>query len=149
MSEFKISIPTDNEGFVLLQCSFCGEYFKLLGSDVNREDTLNIWCPYCGLNGRNFAPEEAEYNVIKVAKNEINELIYNMFKDIERENRNNKNITFKCGKSPEKEIVSPIKVRVDNLEIKQFKCCGTVAKIKPLSIGCGSYCPRCGGIDYE
>ena len=42
-----------------------------------------------------------------------------------------------------------IKPEVDNLEIKHYKCCGTTAKIKPLTIETGSYCPICGGIDYE
>ena len=25
----EISIPADNDGFVLLQCSYCGEFFRL------------------------------------------------------------------------------------------------------------------------
>jgi hypothetical protein len=28
-STFEISIPADNDGFVLLQCPYCGEFFKI------------------------------------------------------------------------------------------------------------------------
>lgn len=54
MDTFEISIKSDNDGFILLQCSLCGEFFKLLASDLNDDSTLNIWCPYCGLNGKNI-----------------------------------------------------------------------------------------------
>ena len=30
---FQISVPTDEEGFVLLECPLCGELFKLNPSD--------------------------------------------------------------------------------------------------------------------
>ena len=99
----EISIPCDEDGFVELQCHLCGEHFKLLAKDINDESNIDIWCPYCGLNG----------------------------------------------KKPKEEIISPIKSKIDNLEIKHYKCCGVVAKINPLSIETGSYCPLCGGIDYE
>ena len=30
----EISIPTDQEGYVLLKCSICGEFFKLTPEDM-------------------------------------------------------------------------------------------------------------------
>ena len=35
------------------------------------------------------------------------------------------------------------------LELQNYTCCGSVAKIHPISKRCGSYCPICGVIDYE
>ena len=41
MDTFEISIKSDNDGFILLQCSLCGEFFKLLASDLNNDSTSN------------------------------------------------------------------------------------------------------------
>lgn len=147
MSKY-ISIPSDTEGFILLQCHLCGEYFKLLASDINDDNIINIWCPYCGLNGRQYAPKEAIDAAIQIAHNEINEMIYNTFKKIERKTKGG-SIQFKCNKKPVLNEVAPIKVRTDKLELQNYKCCEAVAKIQPLSKMCGSYCPTCGGINYE
>lgn len=143
-----ITIPTDEDGFVLLQCHICGEYFKLLASEVNDDSTINIWCPYCGLNRKQYAPNEVIDTSIKVAENELNEIIYNTFKKLEKETKNSL-IQFKCNKKLELKDVPPIKVRIDNLELQNYKCCNSMAKIQPISKMCGSYCPICGGINYE
>lgn len=143
-----ITIPSDEEGFVLLQCHLCGEYFKLLASDVNDESIINVWCPYCGLNGKQYAPKEVIEIGLKIAENEINEMIYNAFKKMEKQTKNDL-VQFKCNKKPNEQVIHPIKARINKLEIHQYKCCNSKAKIKPLSKMCGSYCPICGGIDYE
>lgn len=145
----EIEIPIDIDGFVLLQCHLCGEYFKLKAEDIKDESNINIWCPYCGLNGKSYFSEEVLDIVLKKTKNEIDEIIYNTFKDFERKSKHNKFINFKAGKRPTQEIISPIKVKVDKLELKKYNCCNKQARIKPLSIETGSYCPICGGIDYE
>lgn len=143
-----ISIPSDEDGFVLLQCHLCGEYFKLLARDFNEEGIINIWCPYCGLNGKQYSSKEAIEIGIKIAENEINEIIYNTFKKIEKETKGSL-IQFKCNKKPVLKDIPSIKVRIDKLELQNYKCCGSVAKIQPISKMCGSYCPICGGINYE
>lgn len=142
-----IEIPTDKDGFILLQCSLCGEFFKLLAGDLNDESNMNFWCPYCGLNGKNYITQEVLDIGMKMANNEINKMLHNAFKDFERQTKNNKFNTFKCGKEPEKEIITPIKSKVDNLEIKKYKCCKAKAKIKAIAIEYGTYCPLCGGVD--
>ena len=52
MDKFEISVKSDEDGFISLQCRLCGEFFKLLANDLNDEANINIWCPYCGLNGK-------------------------------------------------------------------------------------------------
>ena len=49
-----LSIPTDSEGFVLLQCDLCGSFFKFIPEDYEDEKVLDIWCPECGLQAENF-----------------------------------------------------------------------------------------------
>ena len=40
-----ISIPSDDDGYVLLQCEHCGTYFKGIPSDIEDEGVLHIFCP--------------------------------------------------------------------------------------------------------
>lgn len=143
-----LTIPCDEEGFVLLQCHICGNHFKLLGKQINKDNIINIWCPYCGLNRKKYVPKEVIDIAVKIFENELNEIIYNNFKKIEKETKNSL-IQFKCNTKPVLKEVSPIKKRIDKLELKNYKCCGSVAKIHPISKMCGSYCPICGVIDYE
>ena len=149
MDTFKIPIKSDNEGFILLQCNLCGEFFKLLASDLNDDSNLNIWCPYCGLNGKKYYTQEVLDISMKIAKNEVNKLMFNSLKELERKIKNNKFMTFKCGREPEQEVITLIKPRIENLEIKKYECCKIKAKIRPVSISTGSYCPLCGGANFE
>lgn len=143
-----LTIPCDEDGFVLLQCHICSNHFKLLGKQINEDNIINIWCPYCGLNGKKYVSKEIIDIAIKIFENELNEIIYNNFKKFEKETKNNL-IQFKCNTKPVLKDVSPIKKRIDKLELQNYKCCGSVAKIHPISKMCGSYCPICGVIDYE
>ena len=127
----------------------CGEFFKLLASDLNDEANINIWCPYCGLNGKEYFTEEVLDIGLKTTQNEVNNKIYQIFKDFERKTKNNESINFKCGKKPQEEIITQIKSRIENLEIIKYECCKTKAKIRPVSIYAGSYCPLCGGVNFE
>ena len=72
----EISIPCDEDGFVELQCHLCGEHFKLLAKDINDESNIDIWCPYCGLNGQSYAPEDVKNIALKMAINEMNNMIF-------------------------------------------------------------------------
>ena len=144
-----ISIKSDKDGFILLQCNLCGEFFKLLAKDLNDEATLNIWCPYCGLNGKKYFTQEVIDISLKIAKNEAEKVIYESFKEFERKTKNNKLFSFKCGGKPDKEVITQIKPKIENLEIKKYKCCNSKAKIKSLTIEVGSYCPLCGGANFE
>ena len=42
----------------------------------------------------------------------------------------------------------PIKLKIKVLKKKMYPCCKMEAKIKPLLIMSGSYCPYCGVKDY-
>ncbi len=49
----EVSIPADDQGFVLMQCPLCGEFFKIKPEDYHAEDVIEIWCPSCGLKAEN------------------------------------------------------------------------------------------------
>lgn len=42
---FEISIPSDEDGYTLLQYEQCGEYFKITAEDCNSDGILSLVCP--------------------------------------------------------------------------------------------------------
>jgi DNA-directed RNA polymerase subunit RPC12/RpoP len=143
MSEFEISIPTDNEGFMLLKCPLCGEYFKLHPSEINADDVIEIWCPCCGLKAGNYLTPDVMELALRIAKNIINNTIYEGFRDLERQTKGNM-MSFKVGKKPDDEPELPIMRSIDEMVVEKYACCNREAKIKPIIKMYGSYCPYCG-----
>lgn len=144
-----ITIPTDDEGYVLLKCEHCGTFFKATPSDIQDDGVLNVFCPCCGLTSDSYMTEDVIELAVKMAKNKVNDMIYDMFKDLERHNKRNSVVKFKAGKRPKHEAEEPIRSSIEALEITTFPCCGRTAKIKPLLRMTGAYCPFCGVKNYE
>ena len=144
-----ISIPTDDEGYILLQCEHCGTFFKATPSDIEDDGVLHLFCPSCGLSSENYVTEDVMELATKMAQNKFNDMIYDMFKNLERHNRRNSMIKFKAGKRPKHEAEEPIRSSIEALEIISFPCCRRTAKIKPLLKMTGAYCPFCGVKNYE
>ena len=143
-----ISIPTDDDGYVLLQCEHCGTYFKATPSDLEEDEVLHIFCPSCGLISENYVTEDVLELAMKMATNAVNDMIYNEFKKMERHSKKGI-ITFKAGKRPKHENEDPIRSGIEAMEICNFPCCNRTAKIKPLLKMTGAYCLFCGVKDYE
>ena len=51
MGDIEVTIYTDSDGFITMECPYCGLEFKLAAEDVNNDDspTSELFCPYCGL----------------------------------------------------------------------------------------------------
>lgn len=143
-----ISIPADDDGYVLLQCEHCGTFFKATPFDIEDDGVLQIFCPSCGLISDSYATEDVIELAMKMAENVANDMIYDMFKDLERHSRGGP-IQIKAGKRPEHESEAPIRSGIEALEVTAFPCCGRSAKIKPLLRMTGAYCPFCGVKSYE
>lgn len=143
----EISIPTDNDGFVLLKCPFCGEFFKLRPNEMETEDVIEIWCPCCGLKGENYLTDDVIELALKMGKNVAMDMIFDEFKKWER-NFKGSGISFKVDKKPSGEAENPIVAGIEALEVEKYRCCKKEAKIKPLIKMCGSYCPYC-GVRYD
>lgn len=142
----EISIPADNDGFVLLQCQLCGEYFKLTPNDINDDSNLEIWCPNCGLKSKRYITEDVIRLALKLAKNLLVDEINNMTKALSS-SLNRGTIKFKSGKSLGREAIDPIQAKIENLEIADYKCCHGRAKISPNLKFEGGYCPFCGEVN--
>ncbi|MEZ4358452.1 MAG: TFIIB-type zinc ribbon-containing protein [Eubacteriales bacterium] len=144
----EISIPTDDEGYVLLKCSKCGSYFKITPTDYEDNKLLFIYCPSCGLSSDNYITEDVLELAIAMIKNVEVELIYSEMKKWERQ-LSNEMVTFKVGRKPSQEPENPIRSSIEALVIKHFRCCNRDAKIKPMLKFTGCYCPFCGVKEYE
>ncbi len=137
---FKISIPTDDEGFVGRSCDApgCKQYFKIYGP--HHGDYL--YCPYCGVRFSSdslFTTSQLDYakkagieEARVYAINEIQKMFRNAF-------RGSKYITYKPGPSPRKKIVQQhyTERKVDT----EFKC--AECSIRFQVYGIFGYCPGC------
>ena len=139
----EISIPSDADGFILLKCPECGEYFKLLPSDIKSDEVVDIHCPLCGLVSENYLTDDVIELAQAKAMNKVLGGLYNEMKKLEQKTKNSI-ISFKVDKYQEEEEI-PIKSKIDSMEIVEFECCNRQAKIRHLVNYCGCYCPYCGG----
>lgn len=143
-----IPVPPDVEGFVLLKCPNCGTYFKISPADLNDERILNVFCPSCGLIGDNYLTEDIRELAIAIANNYVMKTVHKEFKKLERQFKKGP-IKIKAGKPPKLEKENPIHSGIEAMEKAYFPCCQRTAKIKPLLIMTGCYCPFCGVKNYE
>jgi len=145
---FEISVPSDNDGYCLLQCPTCGEFFKLEPSDYKDDGILEIWCPSCGLVGENYITEDVLELGMAIVQNYVTNLIYDEFQKLERKFKGGF-VTFKAGPKPRPKFENPIRSGIEALVITQFPCCKRSVKIKPLLQITGCCCPFCGVKNYE
>ncbi|MCT3533203.1 TFIIB-type zinc ribbon-containing protein [Latilactobacillus curvatus] len=140
---FNISIPSDSDGFVFLQCSLCGEFFKITPSDLEDESQLHIWCPKCGLTPDSLITDEVRELAMRIVNNHVSDLLNDFGKNLSKSLKNGK-IKFKPGSKIKKDAADPIVSKLDNLEPRIYECCHKEAKISPSLKTEGGYCPFCG-----
>ncbi len=146
--QMSISIPCDDDGYIILQCEHCGNLFKATATDLESDEILHIFCPSCGLISEHYLTEDVINLALNKASNYAQDLIYNAFKDLERHNKKG-SVTFKAGPKPKHEPEDPIRSGIEALQITHFPCCSRSAKIKPLLRMTGCYCPFCGVKTYD
>ncbi|MBD5113246.1 MAG: TFIIB-type zinc ribbon-containing protein [Ruminococcaceae bacterium] len=147
--KFEISIPTDVDGFVLMQCEYCGDYFKCKPSDVKDDEVLFIHCPSCGLVSEDYLTDDIRELAMTMAENYASEYLNNELKKLERRFSSNKFFKIKVENKSKPKYESPIYSSIDALEEKSFVCCERSAKIKSILKMSACYCPFCGGITFE
>ena len=145
--EFEISIPSDSEGFILLQCPLCGELFKITASDIKADDVYELWCPSCGLKSENYLTDEVIDLASKMLTNKAQAMVHQEFKKLERKTKNGF-ISFKVTHKSKPEYENPLIPTIDALQPITFSCCKRQAKISQISKLIGCYCPFC-GVNYD
>ncbi|MDT2471676.1 TFIIB-type zinc ribbon-containing protein [Enterococcus avium] len=140
---FEVSIPSDSEGFVILQCSLCGEFFKMTPTDLEDDSQLQVWCPSCGLNPDSLFTDEVVEIATKMVNNHVTDLLNDFSKELSKTFKNG-NIKYKSSSKIKKDSIDPLISRINNLEIQTYECCHQEAKISPSLKLEGGYCPFCG-----
>ena len=144
--EIKISIPTDEDGFIEMECDYCNNRFMLHESVYSDDANLHFFCPICGLpNGiGTFYCQEVLEAVRRKATNM-------MFGQIQKQlgptiRKINRGGLFKMSLNvpkqiPEKELYAPVK----EYTLSHQDCCGIDVKTMEFDVQIGLYCPICGG----
>lgn len=147
---FQISIPADEDGYVKFQCPYCNQRFKLSASEIEYSDVVDLYCPICGLVNEVecFYSDEVIEKAISIVENEAMNMIYDMFKGLERKTRSNKNFKVKAGKKPNVPI-KELYESIDELIIVKVDCCDKHIKVNELDRLVEVYCSYCGVKDYE
>lgn len=144
----KISIPTDDYGYILLQCSHWGNFFKASPDDLEEDRVLEIYCPSCGLISDTYITEDVLDLAIAIGRNNGMDMIYDRFKKMERQSRIGP-VNFKAGKRPKHETENAIRSGIEALETGTFPCCNRKSQVKPILKITGCYCPFCVVKNYE
>lgn len=139
-----ISIPTDEDGFALMQCHHCGGYFKVDADDYQADDVYELWCPNCGLIGETCLPDE----VIELAKamvlNRFMGQLDDMLKQVGRSSSRSPFLSFTITSNTTREREGNLMPAVDTYESVTCKLCRRITKVKPLNAYTGPFCAFCG-----
>jgi len=138
------SIPSDNEGYVTLECPYCKNRFKLEVTEIEKDDVNNLYCPYCGLLNEvnKFLPEEVIEQATIIASNYFKQLLNGYLDNVKNTFKNSNIISVKTQNfnlEHEKELFEIS----DNFENIDFYCCNRKAKVNVIE-KLGTYCPYCG-----
>lgn len=139
-----ISIPSDENGYLVLKCPSCGEKFGLLVEDIGDTSTLRIWCPGCGLVHDSYLDDDVSELIKTMAYNLVADLLNDFNNDLEKMSRNNSMIRFKADKPIKKKAELAIGRKTGDYEEVFFICCSKKAMLRSLRKFQGGYCPFCG-----
>lgn len=129
-TRFGIRMPCDDDGFILLRCPHCGELFKLTAEDIESDETLDIYCPSCGLCANNFLTQ----NVIGLALAKTsNYAMYVIAQQLQAFAKKNSNslVRFEFKANREREPEPPIRAAIEALQILTCHDYGREAKVSP------------------
>lgn len=140
---FEITIPCDDDGFVLLQCPHCGELFKLTVQDIESDRIINIYCPSCGLTGDGFLTEEVKDLALARAANLAFDAIAQELQSFSKRSKGSL-IQFKVKSSSTREPELPIRATIEALQITTCQDCLCQSKISPALNMSAYTCPLCG-----
>lgn len=147
MSEvtLSVSIPSDNDGYVTVQCPFCDGRFKLTAKDFERKDLIYLFCPYCGLQeeGNQFLSDEVIEQIQIVATNYLKTIVNQFQKDLKRSFKKSKFLSFKAGKKLKEDPENTL-FESEEMDLSHCPYCDFGVKVQPIAHEIGICCPYCG-----
>lgn len=142
-TRFEIRIPCDDDGFILLRCPHCGELFKLTAEDMESDETLDIYCPSCGLSDSNFLTQDVIDLALAKASNYAMDAIAQQLQAFAKKNSGGL-VRFKVKANRERGPETPIRAAIEALKIVTCHDCGREAKVPPALAMSAYTCPLCG-----
>ncbi len=80
---FNISLPTDDDNYVLLECSSCEHSFRVASDDLEEIELSQLYCPYSGSREESYYPHEVREYAVALARAEMAREINETFADLE------------------------------------------------------------------
>ena len=139
---FEIRIPCDADGFILLRCPHCGELFKLTAEDIESDETLEIYCPSCGLTADNFLTQDIIDLALAKTGNYALDAVSQQLQSFAK--KSSSLARFEIKPNHEREPEPPVRATIEALQIETCHDCGRKAKVS-FSLAMSAYiCPLCG-----
>lgn len=142
-TRFEIRIPCDDDGFILLRCPHCSELFKLTAEDMESDETLDIYCPSCGLCANNFLTQDVIDLALAKTSNYAMDAIAQQLQAFAKKNSSGL-VRFEVKANREREPEPPIRAAIEALQIATCHDCGREAKVPPALAMSAYTCPLCG-----
>ncbi len=139
----KISLQSDENGLVTLQCDRCKSRFKIDCAYLNDELEGEICCPICGIDNElnTYYPEEVIEEARKIALMEAEKIIQKAFKGL-----NSKHIKVKTNPINRVDSDLVFKNKDYDMQIMTVHCCEKQIGLTAADVAAGFYCPYCGRI---
>lgn len=140
---FQLTIPSDEDGHVLLRCSRCGELFKVSVEEMEDDSVLDTYCPACGMTADNFLTEDVVRLALATATNRAASAVA---KELDRQlsGVGGGLVSISVDMETDKEPEIPLKASIEALELVHCPDCGRASKIQPALAMSMSVCPYCG-----
>ena len=142
-THFEIRIPCDDDGFILLRCPHCDELFKLTTEDIESDETLDIYCPSCGLCANNFLTQNVIDLALTKTSNYAMDAITQQLQAFAKKNSSGL-VRFEVKANREREPEPPIRAAIEALQIVTCHDCGREVKVSPALAMSAYTCPLCG-----
>ena len=137
-----MQVPTDDEGYLALQCPHCGDAFKIRGSDYQERELSDLYCANCGLSGEfgSFLPPDVIEAMQQAAMNHILPDLEKAVADLNKTSGGLISIRAEIDKPPPADEIRA----VTDLAEAQLPCCETAVKLPFRNAAAVFYCPFCG-----
>lgn len=123
----------DDDGFILLRCPHCGELFKLTAEDIEFDETLDIYCPSCGLCANNFLTQNVIDLALAKTSNYAMDVIAQQLQAFAKKNSSSL-VRFEFKANREREPEPPIRAAIEAPQILTCHDCGRKAKVSPAIV---------------
>lgn len=140
----EITIQSDENGMITLQCDRCKTRFKVEVEYLNEELEGDIYCPACGMPSElsDFFPEEIREQALAAAENEALKMIQEAFSGL-----NSKNFKVTNTKIPRVDTKKVFSDKDFDMQVTEMQCCKKKIGLRNMDAIAGYYCPYCGRIE--